>query len=172
MAKLVITADIHGSVMVWEKIRGILRPDDTLAVAGDLFDTKYRSRGEDDYKPDFIKNEFSHLPNTRYYVYGNCDTQDYMTGYSRQCSFQYQGFSIILNHGHRPLPDLTDYHIIIEGHSHIPRLDTLMGKVFLNPGSPFWPRSTYPSYATLADNIIRIIDFSDNRTVTELHLKE
>jgi putative phosphoesterase len=144
-----------------------LNPGDTLAVAGDLFDTRYGSNGSD-YNPERIRSEFLTLKNTRHYVYGNCDTDDFLKGYDYQASFTFEGLPIILNHGHRSLPDLTDYRIVIEGHSHVPRLDTLMGMIFLNPGSPILPRNGFPSYAVIENGSIQIVSLPDDDVVSHL----
>lgn len=170
MARLVITADIHGSLSAWKKIRSLMKPGDHLAVAGDLFDTIYGSPGQDDYQPDTIKKEFQALASRALFVYGNCDREEDADGYGYQKHFTFNGFSILLNHGHRSLPDLTDYHIIIEGHSHVPRLVCLMGKVFLNPGSPTSPRCAYGTYAILAGHHIKLYEFTHDTLMCEMDL--
>ncbi|MBU1171134.1 MAG: YfcE family phosphodiesterase [Proteobacteria bacterium] len=170
MARLVITADIHGSLRTWDKIKALVKQGDSLAIAGDLFDTVYGSKGNDDFRPDIIKKDFRSLPFRTYYVYGNCDREDYFKGHGFQCDFDFNGHAILMNHGHQKLPDLTNYQIIIEGHSHRPRLDSIMGKIFLNPGSPNHPRSEYPSYALLENHRIRIMDFTKNKVISELDI--
>lgn len=170
MARLVITADIHGSLKAWNSIRSLVGPSDHLAVAGDLFDTVYGTPGTDDYHPDFIRNDFMALGLRAHYVYGNCDREEDLNGYGYQTEFMFEGFSILMNHGHRPLPDLTDYHIIIEGHSHIPRLDSLMGKIFMNPGSPTYPRSSHRTYAIIETGQIRIMELSRHCMLSTLDL--
>lgn len=172
MAKLIVTADIHGSKRAWDKITGLLTQDDGLAVAGDLFDTVYGSAGDPDYRPDYIKKNLKKLPCPLYYVYGNCDQGDYVEGFDYQTDFHFDGLCIFLNHGHYKLPDLTDYHIIIEGHSHIPRLDTLMGKVFLNPGSPTHPRIEFGTYAALENRVITLNEFKTDRILMDLDLND
>lgn len=170
MGRLIITADIHGSYSAWATIRKMLRTDDTLAVAGDLFDTIYQSVDKPDYQPDMILKEFSNLYCRKFYVLGNCDSSDYFQGNGTLKDFQFNGYSILLNHGHQRLPDLTDYDIIIEGHSHTPKLETLMGKIFMNPGSPVLPRNDFPSYATIENNIISIVNLYENTVVSRHNL--
>ena len=43
MPKLIVTADVHGSFSSWLTIKALLKNQDQLAIAGDLFDTKYGS---------------------------------------------------------------------------------------------------------------------------------
>lgn len=163
MSKLIITADIHGSLSTWNKIKDLLNDDDVLAIAGDLFDTIYGNFNDSDFQPEIIKNELLALPCDTYYVYGNCDQEKFYPGHSRQTSFKFGNYTLFLNHGHFHLPDLTDYDIIIEGHSHIAKLNSIMGKVFLNPGSPILPRENGPTYAILENQTIRIINIENNQ---------
>lgn len=172
MAKLIITADIHGSLSAWSTIKGLLGPSDTLAVAGDLFDTVYGSSSDIDYQPDTIRREFLSLACETHYVYGNCDKKEFLAGFETFDTFIFEGRSILLNHGHKNLPDLTEYHIVIQGHSHIPQLETLMGKVFLNPGSPSLPRVSFASYAVIEDDTIKIMEFPDHTVLKEMNLKD
>lgn len=170
MSKLIITADIHGSLSTWDMIKKLLNDDDTLAIAGDLFDTIYGNFNDPDFQPGIIKNELSALPCDTYYVYGNCDQEKFYPGHSRQTSFKFGKYTLFLNHGHCHLPDLTDYDIIIEGHSHIAKLNSIMGKVFLNPGSPILPRENGPTYAVLEHQTIRIINIENNQTRFHMEL--
>lgn len=170
MSKLIITADIHGSISTWNKITALLDDGDTLAVAGDLFDTVYGNFNDSDFQPEIIKNELSDFPCDFHYVYGNCDQAKFLPGYESQKVFSFENRTLFLSHGHIHRPDLTDYDIIIEGHTHIARLNPVMGKVFLNPGSPVLPRENGPSYAVLQDNTIKIIDIDTNKTHSYLNL--
>jgi len=63
MAKLIITADIHGSHGCWLTLTNLLKPDDTLIIAGDLFDTKYGSYSNTDYNPEIIKKSLKTFKN-------------------------------------------------------------------------------------------------------------
>ncbi len=171
MARLIITADIHGSYSAWEKITGDLTPTDCLAIAGDLFDTVYGSDGHPDFQPELIKKELKSLPCKYYYVYGNCDSSSFFKKQEMQLAFKFEKHTFLLNHGHFQLPDLSDFDIIIEGHSHIARLETIMGKVFLNPGSPVFPRKNGPTYSVFENQSLKIIDVENNKILKSLELK-
>ncbi len=173
MGVLLVTADIHGSLSAWIKLSRQLKPGDCLSVAGDLFDTRYGDMASRDFKPDVIRKEFAGLSKSgvsTHYVYGNCDDEHYMEGYGHFTSFVFEGHSYFMSHGHLPLPDTTGTHVIIEGHSHVPFLDTLYGLVFLNPGSPVRPRRSPPSYARVEHGLIRIHDFMSDRVIAETRL--
>lgn len=170
MSKLVMTADVHGSISTWNKITALVNDEDTLAIAGDLFDTIYGGHGQSDFQPEAIKEDYMNLPCRKYYVYGNCDSKEFFKGQQNQISFTFDTFRFILNHGHYNLPDLTDYDIIVEGHSHIAKLNPLMGKVFLNPGSPVLPRSNGPTYALMENRTLKIIHLENDQTLFHMEL--
>ena len=175
MAKLLVTADIHGSLDAWRRIRNILKPGDTLAVAGDLFDTRYGDRSSPDYNPGQIRDEFLGLGREAietHIVYGNCDDPGYLDDFLPRTRFDFQGYAFFMNHGHIYLPDLTDIHVIIEGHSHTPRLDTLFDMVFLNPGSPSRPRNSAPGYALVENGVIQLLELPKHRVLDRLALDQ
>ena len=170
MSRLFITADIHGSYSAWSNITADLGPEDRLAVAGDLFDTVYGSDGPPDFQPELIKDELQSLQSKTFYVYGNCDSSAFYPNQEIQLAFKFQGVTFLLNHGHFPLPDLTDFDVIVQGHSHITRLETVMGKVFLNPGSPVLPRKNGPTYAVFENRHLQIVDAENGQILNSLEL--
>jgi len=166
--QLIITADIHGHLPTWRLIKARLKPGDGLAVAGDLFDTVY-GKSHPDYDPDTILQEFKALTGPTWYVCGNCDHPDFFSG-ELTTAFSWEGTTLLLAHGHHPLPDLTDYDIVIQGHTHVSRLDTLMGKVFLNPGSPARPRGGHQGFARLTGTRLELVDLASGKVVDHLDL--
>ena len=68
MGKLIVTADIHGSYTSWLTMKNLLKPSDKLAVAGDLFDTKYGNFSNTDFQPESIKNDLKTFKHPFYYV--------------------------------------------------------------------------------------------------------
>lgn len=166
--QLIITADIHGHLPTWRLIKARLKPGDGLAVAGDLFDTVY-GKSHPEFDPVTIRDEFIALAGPTWYVCGNCDHPDFFSGaYTRD--FTWEERSFLMAHGHRPLPDLTDADIVIQGHTHVPRLGTLMGKVFLNPGSPVMPRSGNECFARLSGDLLELVELHSNRVMDRLDL--
>ena len=172
MPKLIITADIHGFLGSWLTIRNLLKKKDSLAVAGDLFDTKYGSWSNSDFAPDQIKKEIDKLENRFFYVYGNCDTASYSPGYDKQLIFTYHGKRILLHHGHRPIRknDTGKIDIIIQGHTHLCSLEKRGGMVYLNPGSLSLPRNGMHTYAVLENNILRLVELKSGKDLIWLDL--
>lgn len=171
MAKLIITADIHGSYNTWKKFKEVLKPEDTIAIAGDLFDTVYGRRDNIDFQPEKIKKEFLSLPNPKYFVYGNCDQEWIYPGQKYLLKFDFNGKKIMLRHRHIKNSDISDVDIIIEGHTHACRLEKIDDKIFVNPGSIAFPKNGVASYAVFEDNEIRLIRITNNHILNRLRIK-
>ena len=165
---LIITADIHGHLPSWRAVTAQLRPGDGLAVAGDLFDTIYGNDG-DEYDPITIRRELKALPGPHWYVCGNCDHPDFFSG-ALTTTIAWQGRRLLLAHGHRPLPDLSEFDVVIQGHTHVSHLGSLMGKVFLNPGSPARPRGGHQGFARLTGSLIELVALPLGQVVGRLDL--
>lgn len=171
MPKLIVTADIHGSFSAWRNIVQILKKGDALAVAGDLFDTRYGDWDSSDYEPEKIRDEFLNLSKNdidTHIVRGNCDHPDFINDFELHKHFYFQGFSFFMSHGHRPLPEISDVDVVIEGHSHKQRLATMFGMVFLNPGSPERPRRSHPGYAIFEDRTVKLIKLPKHKVLDKI----
>jgi len=118
MSKLIVTADVHGSFSSWLAIKALMKSQDKLAIAGDLFDTKYGSFSNSDFKPDAIKDELKKLKHKFYYVYGNCDTPSFFPGFEVSMQLRIFKKQILLYHGHGSLKYPSNIDIIITGHTH------------------------------------------------------
>jgi len=158
MAKLIITADIHGRYTSWLTIKTLLAPDDTLVVAGDLFDTKYGNYSNTDFQPESIKKELFTLKNRFYYVYGNCDTFSFFPGFDTTMEFSAFNKRIFLHHGHLPYKYATNIDIIIQGHTHLCFLKKKDGHIFMNPGSITYPRNGIFTYGVIDNTSAHLID--------------
>ncbi|MBU0993063.1 MAG: YfcE family phosphodiesterase [Proteobacteria bacterium] len=167
MARLIITADIHGFYSAWQKIVNVLNSDDSLVVAGDFFDTRYGKHSEPDYLPEIIRKEFTHLNIPKYYVYGNCDQPAFFPGYDFWETFLFQGKKILLTHGHYHLPENNGYDIRIQGHTHAGLIQQKSDGIFINPGSISLPRDNFKSYAVIEGHHIRLVDI--DKGVLEEH---
>ncbi|MDY0222193.1 MAG: YfcE family phosphodiesterase [Desulfobacterium sp.] len=170
MGRLIVTADVHGSLSTWRAVRALVKKDDTLVVAGDLFDTRYGRSGPD-FKPLTIKHEIASLGTRFCYVYGNCDVPAFFPGYTYELEFSHSGTSILLIHGHAPVTDLPDQTtLIIQGHTHIPKLEKTDGFTRLNPGSLTSPRVGAPTYAIVENNRATLMDIQTNTPLIRLAL--
>ncbi len=169
MGKLIITADIHGFFGSWITMQNLLEKDDSLAIAGDLFDTRYGSYSNPDFAPEQIKKDFQNFKNPFYYVYGNCDTQSFFPGYEKHIEFKYNDKKIFLHHGHKPTR-INDADIVIQGHTHLCSLEKKGHTIFLNPGSISLPRNNIYTYGIIEDNFISLVDLSSGKSLISFQL--
>lgn len=170
MGRLLITADLHGSLNAWLTITALLGENDSLVVAGDLFDTRYGSYGNPDFAPDQIKTAVKELNIPLYYVYGNCDVAAFFPGKPHDLDFQYLGKKIFVHHGHQGIPRNCRADIIIQGHTHVSALEKKGEQVFLNPGSITHPRNSLPSYGIIEQDSARIMELKIGKPLISLPL--
>jgi len=164
MARLIVTADIHGSFSTWSAVKTLLKKDDTLVVAGDLFDTKYGNYANSDFQPDSIKSDLSKFKHQFHYVYGNCDIPSFFPGSHSEKTFTAFKKQIFLHHGHNPCNDFKGSSIIIQGHTHIASLKEKNGHILMNPGSITYPKQNGPTYGVIDENSVSIINLkTENR---------
>lgn len=165
MTRLIVTADIHGSYGSWLTIKTLLNHQDTLAVAGDLFDTRYGNYANTDFQPDSIKKDLHPFEHRFYYVYGNCDSHDFFPGFNTAAAFSAFGKKILLYHGHRPCPSCEGIDIIIQGHTHLGGLKKKEGQIFMNPGSITCPRNGIHTYGMIDSTSANLVDLTTGDTL-------
>ena len=161
MSKLIIISDLHSSYSSWQVIKNIVNQDDEIAVAGDMFGTRYPSSASN-YMPDEIKSEFISLPNKKHIVLGNCDDLNFFKNLPATLSFSFEGINFFIYHSHMPvkIPDTSQ--IIISGHTHIKDITKKEGRLFINPGSLSRPRDGALSYGIFSNHKITIFDIDGN----------
>ena len=176
--RLIVTADVHGSYSTWQLLKSLLKETDTLVVAGDLFGTRY-GRPSPDFQPEEIKNDIAALGNRFLYVYGNCDVPSFCPGYSYDLEFSHMGLKILLIHGHAPAPALPSNashgashasFMVIQGHTHIPKLIRTDTFIHFNPGSLTAPRINAYTYGIIENNRAIIMDLKKNNPLVWLDL--
>ncbi|WP_300463070.1 YfcE family phosphodiesterase [Desulfobacula sp.] len=158
MKNLFITADIHGSYGSWLTMKQLLTPNDGLAIAGDLFDTRYGNYANIDFQPESIKRDLQTFKHHFYYVYGNCDSPSFFPGSSTAMAFTAFNKKILLCHGHRPYPCSKETDIIIQGHTHLCSLEKKESIIFMNPGSITCPRNGLYTYGVIDNTSAHLID--------------
>lgn len=166
--RLLVTADVHGSLSTWLTIRALLGERDGLAVAGDLFDTRYGNHGHPDFRPGDIRSDLKQFPHPFHYVYGNCDVSGFFPGYLHEKTFSAFGKTIFIHHGHCPVPAGCTADIIIQGHTHLCHLEKTGPTIFMNPGSITHPRNQTPTYGWIDANGARLIALKTGRPIAEI----
>ncbi len=170
MTRLFVTADIHGSYRTWMTLRKLLKPGDTLVIAGDLFDTRYGDHSLADFQPESIKQEIQVIPHTVHYVYGNCDVPLFFPGHGPTLEFRAWDKTVFLHHGHYPDEFPQESNIIIQGHTHVCLLETRNSRIHMNPGTLSSPRNKLHTYGIIESHQARIMDLTSHTPLITLDL--
>lgn len=165
MTKLVVTADIHGSYSSWLTLTELLNPDDSLAIAGDLFDTIYGNYSHVDFQPESIKKELKNFKHKLYYVYGNCDNPSFYPGFNNFYEFSMFHKKIFMHHGFKSVTVPEDSDIIIQGHTHLCSLEKHHDTIYLNPGSIVSPRNSLYTYAEITSKGVKLLEFKTKKEI-------
>lgn len=157
--RLLIASDLHGSL---DSLRFLcdtaqrLSPD-MLVLLGDLVYHGPRNPLPGGYDTRSVLEELdrlNHLPCPVTAVRGNCDAEvDIMLtpfAVSENAWIEADALRIFASHGHRlpenpPLPGFAPGTVILRGHTHIPRGESLDGLHFWNPGSLSLPKGGFPA---------------------------
>ncbi len=107
--------------------------------------------GGDIGRPHIIEELRNIAPVTA--IRGNVDNGDWAREYPETERVRFAGQSIFVLHDLKTLridPVMIGIDVIVSGHSHVPKIDTIGGVVFVNPGSAGPPRFKLPiTLATL-----------------------
>jgi putative phosphoesterase len=171
MAKLVVTADIHGSLSSWLTIKALLNKEDKLVIAGDLFDTKYGNYANSNFKPEVIKQDLENFKNDFFYIYGNCDVPSFSPGFKTNIKFNAFNQQVFLFHGDQQYKHSSKMDIMIQGHTHIYSLKKQGGIVFMNPGSITYPKNGVETYGVIDNTTASIIELKTGNKLISIKLK-
>ncbi|WP_288229120.1 phosphodiesterase [uncultured Desulfovibrio sp.] len=178
--RLIIASDLHGSL---ESLRFLLarahaqRPD-LLVLLGDLVYHGPRNPLPEGYNtPTVLKEmaDLNDLPCPVTAVRGNCDAEVDLAllpfPVAETAWIDVDGLRIFASHGHHlperpPLPRMQQGTVILRGHTHVPRGETLDGLHFWNPGSLSLPKGGSPrSYGLYEDGVFRVLDMQDREVL-------
>jgi putative phosphoesterase len=173
MPRLIVTADIHGSLGAWMTIRELMEPGDSLAVAGDLFDTRYGDPRDPNHQPEAIRKDLASMGTGFWYVPGNCDETSFHPCSGPVKTFRHQGLNILLHHGHLKLERIPgNTSIVIQGHTHLCALEQKQGRILLNPGSPAFPRNALTTFAVIDENRVTLMDLRTGKPLAQEKLQK
>jgi putative phosphoesterase len=111
---------------------GLLRPEAVRRLSG----VDHIVHGGDIGRPDIITELRGIAPVTA--IRGNVDNGDWTREFAETERVQLGGRSIFVLHDLKALridPIAGGIEVIVSGHSHVPRIDTVDGVLYLNPGS-------------------------------------
>jgi uncharacterized protein len=126
---------------------GLLRLEAVRRLSG----VDHIIHGGDIGRPDIIEELRNIAPVTA--IRGNVDNGDWAREYPETERVRFAGKSIFVLHDLKTLridPVVIGIDVIVSGHSHVPKIDTIGGVLFVNPGSAGPPRFKLPiTLATL-----------------------
>ncbi len=168
--KVLILSDIHGGYENLLKVLDNEKDFDLMLIMGDIlsgYGNNYKELAS-------LLNSF----NTKIIsVRGNCDNS-----HLDLLDFNYDNPYVLtsidnkivfMTHGHlyniHNIPT-DNYDIYIQGHTHVPVMDLVDGKLYLNPGSITLPRGmSNKSYIVYNDNTFYLKDLENNSIIKEIH---
>ena len=126
---------------------GLLRPEATLRLAG----VHHIIHAGDIGRPEVIAELRRIAPTTA--IRGNIDRGDWAAGFPDTVRVTLGGRSIFVLHNLNEIaldPAAAGIDVVVSGHSHRPKIETVGGVLYLNPGSAGPRRFTLPvALATL-----------------------
>ena len=143
--KLALVSDLHGGLPV--KLEAVLEGCDRIICAGDIEDDSVLWRMQ----------TFAPVVAVR----GNCDWSTSLTNYTVTIELEGVRFFVV----HRPQDigaPAPDIDVVVHGHTHIPRDETIGGVRYINPGSAVYPRGNSTrscAVLTLANGAIEQLEF-------------
>ncbi|MDF2675828.1 MAG: phosphodiesterase, family [Bacillota bacterium] len=150
--KLMIASDIHGSAYYCEKMINAFKNEkaEKLLLLGDILYHGPRNDLPKDYNPKQVIEMLNDISCDLLCVRGNCDTEvDQMVLnfpiMAEYCILYLNGHMIFATHGHKfneeNTPLLKKGDILLNGHTHIPKLTKHENYIYLNPGSISIPKA-------------------------------
>lgn len=163
--KWLIASDIHGSALYCEKLLNRFHAEDAdrILLLGDILYHGPRNNLPGKYAPKDVISMLNPLSDRIFSVRGNCDTEvDQMVltfpVLADYAILDLGDFLIYATHGHvyndRHLPPLRPGDILLQGHTHVPKLEVFDTHISMNPGSVSIPKeSSANSYMALENGL-------------------
>ena len=168
--KVLILSDIHGGYENLLKVLDNEKDFDLMLILGDILSGySYICSEVADLLNDYNTKIIS--------VRGNCDNS-HLELLNFSCDNPYILTSIdnklvFMTHGHlydiHNIP-IDDYDIYMQGHTHIPKMEIINDKLYLNPGSITLPRGmSNKSYIVYQDHIFYLKDLNKNEIIKKIY---
>ena len=149
---------------------------DRIVLLGDLLYHGPRNAPPAGYAPKEVIAVLNGLTERIVAVRGNCDAEvDLMLlpfAVEDSAVIAADGLRIVAQHGHHlpscpPIPGVRPGDVVLSGHTHIPRGETVDGVHFWNPGSTTLPKGGFPaSYGVFEAGAFRVFGL-DGRFLLE-----
>ena len=179
---MMIASDIHGSAYYCEKMLSAYKAEnaDKLLLLGDILYHGPRNDLPRDYAPKKVIEMLNSIKDKILCVRGNCDaevdqmvlefpiTADY-------CTLYLGNRLVFATHGHLfnedKLPPLKKGDILLNGHTHIPKITEHEDFIYMNPGSVSIPKENSEHGYMLTDGNTFYWKTLDGRTYNTFELK-
>lgn len=177
--KLLIASDIHGSAYYCELLLKALEREgaERMLLLGDILYHGPRNDLPKDYAPKKVIEMLNPLKDKLFCVRGNCDTEvdqmvlDFpvLADYSVFCLGEKLVYA---THGHNfnneNLPPICKGDILLNGHTHVPKVCEFENYVYMNPGSVSIPKENSPhSYMIFEDGTFLWKDIESGKVYLE-----
>ncbi len=144
--KFIIASDIHGSAKYCRLLLQKFEEEkaDKLLLLGDILYHGPRNELPEEYSPKDVTEMLSAYKEKIICVRGNCEAEvDQMVlPFPVSADYAYvftDGVNMVLSHGHREVPPLSNGDVYLTGHTHVPLCEN-NGYYHLNPGSVSLPK--------------------------------
>ena len=166
--KLVIASDLHGAAPAVRSLAARIEAEapDRVLLLGDLLYHGPRNDLPEGYAPREVASVLNGMAERITAVRGNCDAEvDLMLlpfAVEDSAVIAADGLRIVAQHGHHlpscpPIPGVRPGDVVLSGHTHIPRGETVDGVHFWNPGSTTLPKGGFPaSYGVFEAGAFRV----------------
>ncbi len=174
--KLLIASDIHGSAFFCKKLIEAAKSErpDKILLLGDILYHGPRNDLPRDYAPKEVIALLNPLKDRFFCVRGNCDTEvDQMVLdfpiLADYAVIPIKNRIIYATHGHKfnsqTPPPLAKGDILLNGHTHVPKLEDNGKFIYMNSGSVSIPKENSPHSYMILENDIFIWKNLENNEV-------
>ncbi|MBP1744808.1 MAG: phosphodiesterase, family [Firmicutes bacterium] len=172
--KIMVASDIHGSAFYCEKLVKAYKEEnaDKLLLLGDILYHGPRNPLPKEYDPKKVAEMLNEISSELLCVRGNCDTEvDQMVLefpiMAEYCILYIENRMILATHGHKfneaNHPMLKKDDILLNGHTHVPKLTEHDNYLYMNPGSVSMPKEDSANgYMMICDNLFLWKDLEGN----------
>jgi len=172
--KIMVASDIHGSAHYCEKLINAYKEEkaDKLLLLGDILYHGPRNDLPNEYDPKKVIAMLNGISNEILCVRGNCEAEvdqqvlqfPVMAEY---CILYIEKHMIFATHGHKfneeTPPLLKKGDILLNGHTHVPKLEEHEDYIYMNPGSVSIPKAgSKNGYMLICNNKFIWKDFDGN----------
>lgn len=171
--KWMIASDLHGSATFCAQMLEAFDREgaDRLLLLGDLLYHGPRNDLPEGYAPKTVIDLLNARKDVIFCVRGNCEAEvDQMVlsfpVLAESMLLCESGRMIVATHGHHAdeiAAPLAQGSVLLHGHTHVPRCETVHGILYLNPGSVSLPKeNSKRGYMTLCDGLLQWKDLQGN----------